>query len=79
MDNNSAITLMKNLVFHGHSNHIDIKYHFIRQCVERGQIIVKRVGTNEQRADSLTKALPAGKLAVMRYLLGVREIEAHND
>ena len=79
VDNNSAIALMKNLVFHGRSKHIDIKYHFIKQCVERGQIVVKRVGTNEQRADSLTKALPAGKLAVMRYLLGVREIEAHND
>ena len=79
VDNNSAIALMKNLVFHGRSKHIDIKYHFIRQCAERGQIVVKRVGTNEQRADSLTKALLAGKLAVMRYLLGVREIEAHND
>jgi len=79
VDNNSAIALMKNLVFHGRSKHIDIKYHFIKQCVERGQIVVKRVGTNEQRADSLTKALLAGKLAVMRYLLGVREIEAHND
>lgn len=79
VDNNSAIALMKNPVFHGRSKHIDIKYHFIRQCVERGQILVNKIGTNEQRADSLTKALPAGKLAVMRHLLGVREIEAHND
>ena len=36
VDNNSAIALMKNPVFHGRSKHIDIKYHFIRQCVERG-------------------------------------------
>ncbi|XP_066316136.1 secreted RxLR effector protein 161-like [Miscanthus floridulus] len=36
VDNNSAIALMKNPVFHGCSKHIDIKYHFIRECVERG-------------------------------------------
>ena len=70
---------MKNPVFHGRSKHIDIKYHFIRHCVERGQIVVRRIGTNEQRADSLTKALLVGKLAVMRHLLGVREIHTHND
>jgi uncharacterized protein YwlG (UPF0340 family) len=48
VDNNSAIALMKNPVFHGHSKHIDIKYHFIRECVERGQIVVKRVSTLDQ-------------------------------
>jgi hypothetical protein len=45
VDNNSAIALMKNPVFHGRSKHIDIKYHFIRECVERGQIAVRRVCT----------------------------------
>ena len=74
VDNNSAIALMKNPIFHGRSKHIDIKYHFIRECVERGEIIVKRVGTNEQKADALTKALPVGKLTVMRHLLGVRDL-----
>jgi hypothetical protein len=34
VDNNSAIALVKNLVFHGRSKHIDIKYHFIRESVE---------------------------------------------
>lgn len=36
VDNNSAIALMKNPVFHGRSKHIDVKYHFISECVERG-------------------------------------------
>lgn len=74
VDNNSAIALMKNAVFHGRSKHIDIKYHFIRECIERGEIMVKRVGTNDQKADSLTKALPMGKLTVIRHLLGVRDL-----
>jgi hypothetical protein len=77
IDNNSAIALMKNPVFHGRSKHIDIKYHFIRECVERGQILVKRVCTNDQKADALTKPFAAVKLAVMRYLLGVCELSSH--
>jgi hypothetical protein len=77
VDNNSAIALMKNPVFHGRSKHIDIKYHFIRECVEHGQIKVKRVSTLEQKADSLTKALPAVKLGIMIHLLGVRELEVY--
>nr|GEV19219.1 zinc finger, CCHC-type [Tanacetum cinerariifolium] len=38
VDNKSAIALMKNPVFHGRSKHIDTKYHFIRECVERDDI-----------------------------------------
>lgn len=79
VDNNSAIALMKNSIFHGRSKYIDIRYHFIRECVERGQIIVKRLCTNEQKADALTKALRAGKLMVMRHLLGVRDLNACQD
>lgn len=77
VDNNSAIQLMKNPVFHGRSKHINVKYHFIRKCVERGEIVVKRIGTLEQRADSLTKAMTVVKLGEMRHLLGVRELEGH--
>ncbi|XP_066392467.1 secreted RxLR effector protein 161-like [Miscanthus floridulus] len=32
IDNQSAITLSKNPVFHDHSKHIDIRYHYIREC-----------------------------------------------
>jgi hypothetical protein len=79
VDNNSAIALMKNPIFHGRRKHIDIKYHFIRECVENGQIIVKRVCTDEQKADALSKALPVGKLTVMRHLLGVRDLSGSQD
>ncbi|PWA94574.1 ribonuclease H-like domain, Reverse transcriptase, RNA-dependent DNA polymerase [Artemisia annua] len=40
VDNISAIQLVKNPVFHGRSKHIDIRYHFIRECVENGHINV---------------------------------------
>ncbi|XP_074356716.1 secreted RxLR effector protein 161-like [Apium graveolens] len=41
MDNKSAIDLAKNPVFHGRSKHIDIRFHFIRECVERKEIVVR--------------------------------------
>ncbi|XP_074360629.1 secreted RxLR effector protein 161-like [Apium graveolens] len=43
IDNQSAIDLAKNPVFHGRSKHIDIRYHYIRECVENGEIEVKHL------------------------------------
>lgn len=76
VDNRSAIDLAKNPVFHGRSKHIDIRYHFIRGCVERGEIIIKHVNTGEQRADVLTKAMTAVKFEKMRSLLGIQKLQS---
>lgn len=75
IDNKSAIDLAKNSVFHGRSKHIDIRYHFIRECVEKWEIIVKHISTNQQRADPLTKALTTAKFEEMRRLLGVQNLK----
>nr|GEV37625.1 ribonuclease H-like domain, reverse transcriptase, RNA-dependent DNA polymerase [Tanacetum cinerariifolium] len=53
-----AIALVRNPVFHGRSKHIDIRYHFIRECVENGHINVEHISEELQREDILTKALP---------------------
>lgn len=74
IDNKSAIDLAKNPVFHGRSKHIDIRYHFIRECVERKEIIIKHVSSEMQRADILTKGLTTVKFEKMRRLLGVKEL-----
>lgn len=73
LDNKSAIELAKNPVFHGRSKHIDVRYHFVRECVENGEIVVEHVPSEEQRADPLTKALTSVKFEVMREMLGVRK------
>ena len=70
---------MKNPVFHGRNKQIDTKFDFIHECVEGDQIEVKFICTEEQRANALTKALPAVKLAVMRHLLGVRDLSLRQD
>ena len=45
VDNQSAIALTKNPVHHDRRKHIDTKYHFIRNCVDGGQIKLKYVET----------------------------------
>lgn len=75
VDNRSAIDLAKNPVFHGRSKHIDFRFHFIRECVENGEVIIKHIATEEQRADILTKALGTAKFEKMRALLGVKKLD----
>ena len=74
VDNSSAIALMKNPVFHGRSKHINTRYHFIRECIEREQIKVEHVSGDLQRADILTKALPRLKFNEMRSFIGVTRL-----
>jgi len=54
-DNQSGIRLSKNPVFHNHSKHINIRYHFIQDMVQWGAIRLQHIKTNEQVADILTK------------------------
>lgn len=58
IDNNSALKLTRNPEFHSRSKHIDVKHHFIREKVDEGVIDTQRVGTSDNLADILTKALP---------------------
>lgn len=76
VDNKSMITLMKNPVFHGRSKYINTRFHFIHECVERGEIIVEDVSGDEQRADILTKSLARIRFTKMRELIGVRNLES---
>lgn len=76
VDNQSAIALTKNPVFHGRSKHIQKKYHFIRECVENEQIKVEFVSGEEQKADILTKPLARIKFVKMRSLIGVEDLNS---
>lgn len=77
IDNRSAIDLGKNPMFYGCSKHIDIHSHFIRECVEKGEVVLKHVSTGDQRADIMTKGMATLKFEKIRKLLGVRELYGH--
>ena len=75
VDNKSAIALSKNPVHHDRSKHIDVKFHFVRDCMEKGQVEIDHVGTQDQLADALTKALGRVHFIEMRQRLGVISLE----
>ena len=72
-DNQSCIKLSANLVFHDRSKHIDIRYHHIRDCVQRRIMFLSYVPTEDQDADILTKALTRRKFKFQRGRIGVAD------
>lgn len=74
VDNMSAIALSKNPVHHDRSKHIDVRYHFLRDKIEEGKVVIDHVSTDGQLADILTKALGRVKFIEMRLKLGVMEV-----
>ena len=60
-NNQSAITLAHGGQYHAHMKHINIQYHFIRYIIKAGSIKLIYCPTNDQTADTLTKAFPSTK------------------
>jgi len=78
-DNKATIAMTKNRAYHSRTKHIDIRYHFIRSLVAKGEVTLKFCGTNEQVADILTKALPQVKHDYFRLKLGICDFEARGS
>ncbi|XP_019179616.1 PREDICTED: uncharacterized protein LOC109174842 [Ipomoea nil] len=73
-DNTSAIAITHNPVLHSRTKHIDIKYHFIRDHVERKDISLEYVNTGDQLADILTKPLSEARFSTLRHEIGMIEM-----
>ncbi|GJT08519.1 retrovirus-related pol polyprotein from transposon TNT 1-94 [Tanacetum coccineum] len=71
-DNKSAIALCCNNVQHSRSNHIDIRFHFIKERVENGVIKLYFVNTEYQLANIFTKALGRNRIEFLINKLGMR-------
>ncbi|GJT94161.1 retrovirus-related pol polyprotein from transposon TNT 1-94 [Tanacetum coccineum] len=59
-DSKSAIAISCNSIQHSRTKHIAVRYHFIKEHVEKGTIELYFVKTDYQLADLFTKALPVG-------------------
>jgi hypothetical protein len=70
-DNQSTIALTKDNKFHARMKHVRIRYHFVREAVDDGTIVVKYVPTAENTGDIFTKALPRPKFDYHRERLGL--------
>ncbi|GKA06323.1 hypothetical protein Tco_0685547 [Tanacetum coccineum] len=73
-DSKSAIAISCNPVEHSRTKHINIRYHFIKEHVEKGTVELYFVGTKYQLADLFTKALPKERFEYLVHRIGMREI-----
>jgi hypothetical protein len=72
-DNQSTIAVCKNGIKNGErTKHVDIKYHFITETMDRGEIKMLWVQSSEQEADIFTKALAAPVFLHLRAKLMTR-------
>ena len=77
-DNSSTIKLSKNLVLHGRSKHIDVRFHFLCDLTKDGVVELVHCGTKEQLADILTKPLKLDVFLKLREARGVWSINEVN-
>jgi hypothetical protein len=56
-DNNGALLLANNLVFHERTKHIAVRYYYIRQLINNGLLDLIHIASKDQKADGLTKPL----------------------
>ena len=70
-DNTSAINLSKNPIMHSRTKHIEIRHHFIRDHVQKGDISLEFVQTEFQLADIFTKPLDENRFNFIRRELGM--------
>ena len=74
-DNNGAIAQAKEPRSHQKSKHILRRYHLIRDIVDRGAVKIRRVSTNANVVDPLTKPLPRPKHESHITAVGIRYLK----
>jgi len=71
VDNQAAISIANDLVFHGKTKHFKIKIFLLREVQREGEVKLLYYKTEHQSADILTKALPKAKFEYLKQKLGV--------
>jgi hypothetical protein len=78
IDNDSTIKLAHNPEFHQRSKHIDIRHHYIRDCIESGDVTIKWIPGTENPADMFTKALSPQLFNICRDRLKMQTLDRAN-
>jgi len=73
-DSMSAIYLAKNQVYHARTKHIDVRFHFIREILDEGDIELLKVHTKENPADMLTKTVSGVKFIHCKGMLHILSV-----
>ncbi|GJT23114.1 hypothetical protein Tco_0893051 [Tanacetum coccineum] len=72
-DKKGAIDLSKNPVQHSRTKHIEIRHHFLRDNVQKGNISIEKVSSEDNIAKILTKPLKREPFNYLRLGLGMME------
>ncbi|KAL7125651.1 hypothetical protein ABFS83_14G131000 [Erythranthe nasuta] len=75
-DNQSAIRLAENPVFHARTKHVAVQYNFIREKVLQEEIKLEYIETKNQVADLFTKGLNSNQLTSLCHQLGLMKMSA---
>jgi len=70
-ENTSSINISKNPVMHSKTNHILIKYYFLRDKVSQKVVKVEYIDTKNKITNIFTKPLPRSTFEKLRQILGV--------
>jgi hypothetical protein len=73
-DNESAVKIANNLVQHSRTKYIDIRHHFLRDHVAKGDIILEGVRSEDQLADIFTKPLDKTRFCMLRNELNILDL-----
>ncbi|KAG8065327.1 hypothetical protein GUJ93_ZPchr0004g39169 [Zizania palustris] len=70
-DNTSAISIANNLILHSRTKHIDVRYHFLRDPNEKGDIELQYVDIHNQFSGIFTKPLDPSRFPYLHGELGI--------
>jgi len=71
VDNQAAITLSHNPVFHEKTKHFNIKLYFLREVQKNGDVMLIYYKSKDQLDNLFTKPLPVSRFEFLRQKIGI--------
>ena len=79
VDNEAAISISSNSMFHGKTKHFKIKFYFLREIQQEGEVKLIYCKLEDQIADEFTKPLPKIKFEELKTKMGIYSIKGKEE
>eukprot|EP00253_Pinus_taeda_P031041 PITA_31041 len=74
-DNQSAIFLVNNPIYHSKKKHIDVQYHFVRDMIKDKKVLLVKVDTLKNNVDALTKPVSCKKFSWCKETMSLARLD----